>query len=259
MNDIKNIVVNGEIAYQYIDNPYYYITKTGVVYSVYIKGAHGKYDISKPRKVVYGEDKDGYYRCVLSLNKKHKHIKIHQMMAIQFLGYKQYETKLVINHLDGNKHNNNIENLEVTTVKENARHAWRTGLSSKDKHPFTTKVDVYDNKTKTTYHFNSIQELRDSDIPVDWRYINYIKNNVVKFNLCLFKKIKTGFGRFDYKVECYYNGKLLKTFDNISDAGKYFNKPSNSVSGAFNSKYPKQVNRYTLTFPNLSTIESTVA
>lgn len=258
MNTPKEIIINEEIAYQYINNPYYYITKTGILYSTYIKGAHGKSDINKPHKVAYGQDKDGYYRCVLSLNGKHKRIKIHQIMAIQFLGYEQYKNKLVINHIDGNKHNNKLDNLEIVTIKENNAHAWKTGLNSKDKHPFTTRVDVYDNETKEICHFNSMQELINSDFPFEWRYINYIKNKVILFHLCLFKKIITGKNRFDYKVECYYNGVLFKTFNNVLETAQYFNKQSSTISSAFKSKYPKKVNRYTLTFPNVSTIESII-
>lgn len=249
MDNPISIIVNGEVAYRYVENHYYYITKSGILYSVYKKGGHGSYDINTPHKVAYGQDKDGYYRCVLSLNGTHKHIKIHQMMAIQFLGHKQYENNLVVNHIDGNKQNNLLENLELVTIKENCNHAWRTGLSSKANHPFTTKVDVIDNLENVTYHFNSIQEVRDSDLPIDWRYIKYIKDNQVNFNLCSFIKIKTGDGRFDYKIECYYNGMLYMVFKNYEEAGKYFKKPPNSVCSAIRSKYSKKVNRYTIIFP----------
>lgn len=38
----NKIEVNGEIAYKLKSNENYYITKTGVLYSIYIKGAHGR-------------------------------------------------------------------------------------------------------------------------------------------------------------------------------------------------------------------------
>ena len=77
MNNPKEIIIDGEIAYRYVGNPYYYITKSGVLYSTYIKGGQGKYSVDCIRKVAYGEDDDGYYRVVLSLHGKRKYVKIH--------------------------------------------------------------------------------------------------------------------------------------------------------------------------------------
>ena len=59
--------------------------------------------------------------------------KIHSIMAhrlIWVLTYGQSEdTSLVLNHLDGNKLNNAISNLELVTQKRNIDHAVETGLS----------------------------------------------------------------------------------------------------------------------------------
>lgn len=255
MNKSK-IEINGETAYQYIYNGNYYITKTGTLYSIYVKGGQGKTDINRIHKVAYGQDKDGYYRVVLSNNGEKKHIKIHQIVVNQFLG--GCKDGFVINHKDGNKHNNNVDNLEVVTGLENIQHAWNTGLNSKDKNPNRISVDVYDNMADIMYHFASLQETHDiiKDIPI--RYINQLRNNDVPFYAHMFKKVVYGSGRFDYCVECYRNGILYKTFDNIKDAGKEFGKPSNTISGAFKAKYPKRLNRYTITFPNVSTIESSL-
>ena len=224
------------------------------MYSIYIKGAHGKVDVRSPRRVAYGQDKDGYYRVVLSNNKAREYVKIHQVVAKQFLG--EIPDGFVVNHIDGNKHNNNVENLEIITAIENIKHSWRTGLSDKNKNPNRVKVDVYDHKDDNLYHMGSIEEvMRLTNLR--WTYINRVRTNEApQFQECKFVKITDGRGVKNYHIDCYYNGILFKTFKDVKEAGAYFGRPGNSVSGSFKSKYCEKTNRFTLTFPNVSTIES---
>lgn len=65
----------------------------------------------------------GYYRCTLS----GKEYFVHRIIASCFL-MSQYG-KSEINHIDGNKLNNHVTNLEWCNRAENVRHAIRTGLS----------------------------------------------------------------------------------------------------------------------------------
>jgi len=55
-----------------------------------------------------------------------KCFKMHRLVADAFI-YNPLE-KPVVNHIDGNKLNNNVGNLEWVTDSENSRHAHRTGL-----------------------------------------------------------------------------------------------------------------------------------
>ncbi len=52
--------------------------------------------------------------------------KIHGMVADAFIGPRP--EGLQVNHIDGNKANNSVSNLEYVTGRENMRHAIRTGL-----------------------------------------------------------------------------------------------------------------------------------
>ena len=61
-----------------------------------------------------------------SISIKDKTYYVHRMVVICFLSNKK--NKPQVNHLDGNRSNNNIKNLEWCTNKENNKHAKKIGL-----------------------------------------------------------------------------------------------------------------------------------
>ncbi len=78
---------------------------------------------------ISGKDNNTYYRVDLSLNDIPHHRKIHRLVAQAFIP--NPENKKCVNHLDGNKFNNNVENLEWATHSENNKHTYTLGF----KHP----------------------------------------------------------------------------------------------------------------------------
>ena len=68
---------------------------------------------------------DYYYVDVYTESGKQVHKRIHRLVADAFLGS---QPNLVVNHIDGNKHNNDISNLEWVTPEENSRLAAEAGL-----------------------------------------------------------------------------------------------------------------------------------
>lgn len=68
----------------------------------------------------------GYFRVNLSNNLKPFAHSIANLVAKNFIGHKS--KGLTINHKDGNKLNNHVNNLEYIAMKDNIRHAYKNGL-----------------------------------------------------------------------------------------------------------------------------------
>jgi len=66
----------------------------------------------------------GYKTVTLCKNGKRASKNVHRLIAETFLG----DSKLDVNHKDGNKLNNNIKNLEYVTKSENIKHAIKNNL-----------------------------------------------------------------------------------------------------------------------------------
>ena len=71
-------------------------------------------------------DKDGYLSIALSKDGRVRKFKVHRLVAEAFIP--NPESKPTVNHRDGNKMNNHVDNLEWNTDRENNLHAIKTGL-----------------------------------------------------------------------------------------------------------------------------------
>ncbi len=100
-----------------------------------IPGFEGKYQVAEDCKVFslyYNKylkpelDKHGYHRYTLYFKGKAKHYLAHRLFAQAYIP--NPENKTQINHKDGNKLNNTIENLEWASPSENLNHAIAAGL-----------------------------------------------------------------------------------------------------------------------------------
>lgn len=69
----------------------------------------------------------GYYAISLQKNKKKKNYLVSRLVAIAFIP--NPENKATINHINGIKTDNRVENLEWVTYRENNIHALKTGLN----------------------------------------------------------------------------------------------------------------------------------
>jgi hypothetical protein len=90
-------------------------------------------------------DTSGYSQVIFTKNKVRKSFLVHRLVAKAFL--KNNEFKRCVNHKNGIKSDNTVQNLEWSTYSENQKHAYDFGLIS---------------KPKGEKHFNT--KLKDSDV-----------------------------------------------------------------------------------------------
>lgn len=72
----------------------------------------------------------GYYITDLYKDNKSRTISIHRLVALNFI--ENPEDKYSVNHIDGVKTNNCVENLEWATAKEQNHHFYNNGLKSEE-------------------------------------------------------------------------------------------------------------------------------
>ena len=127
-------------------------------------------------------NKKGYLSANLYKNGKMKNIQVHRLVAQAFLP--NPSNKLYVNHIDGNKCNNRVDNLEWVTPSENLHHAYSTKL-----------------RTPTRGERNRQCKLTTKDI--EW-----IKTHVIKGDKefgC--KALAKKFGVTEPHISCIVNGK----------------------------------------------------
>ncbi len=101
----------------------------------WIEGYEGRYSIdcrgnvyshrpSGKKPIAIKNDKAGYCRVGLSKGGDLRNMLVHRIVASEFIG----KSDLTVNHKDGDKKNNTLENLHFCSQAENNRHAFDTGL-----------------------------------------------------------------------------------------------------------------------------------
>lgn len=75
--------------------------------------------------------RNGYYFVDLCKNRKQNKVSIHRVVALTFIP--NIENKSQINHINGNKLDNRVDNLEWCTCAENIKHSFEIGLRNVEK------------------------------------------------------------------------------------------------------------------------------
>lgn len=126
MENIKSL--EGEIWREIPNSDNYYISSFGRSYV-----AHSlKYPKGRLREEnEYCKDKDGYYRVnYRTVDGKYTFGPVHRIVAKVFL-QNQDSNKTQVNHIDSNRLNNHLDNLEWVTPRENVYHSYIKGNRKK--------------------------------------------------------------------------------------------------------------------------------
>lgn len=102
------------------------------------------------KKLIGDINSCGYKRVLLNDGKKYF---IHRLVMLEFMPNE--DNNLIINHIDGNKLNNRLDNLEWCTRSENDKHAFRLNLRTTINKRRVAQIDENNN---TINIFNSIKD-----------------------------------------------------------------------------------------------------
>ena len=200
---------------------YYEVSDKGNVKSLY----------KIPHKILKSTVRCKYLAVSFSKNGVHKTCNLHSLVANAFLEKPTGADNYVINHKNGNKFDNNLENLEWITITENNKHARDTKLNIAK----TLKVSQYTSDGTFIETFNSIKEAAEKTGCSD--------SKISK--VCKGKRNHTGgfkwkYEEFDYKVDTEPDGKSLDDYPNyiITRDGKIYSKSYKKyLSTRINSGY----------------------
>jgi len=163
-----------EIFPDHIADTKYYVSDTGLILSSYLREGSEIIEVDGKRLVNrhFHVATDGYPTVTV----RHKKYPVHRLVATTFLPKSDNPDRKYVNHIDGDKTNNNVENLEWVTAFENTAHAIKLGLRKTNSQDFITRTVCSVCLKPMAYMWCKIEEYDDRQ--VKWK--NHGKPKIIK-------------------------------------------------------------------------------
>lgn len=217
-----------------------------------------KEELKKPRL------KNGYQFVRLSKEGKHTEISVHRLVLQTFKPNQNPELYTQINHIDENKENNRLDNLEWCTAEENNNHGTRKERAIKTRRRHfvpTVQLDLKGNIINVYYQKEDIETQnkemtfkhvarsinKEKNICYGYFWIKLDKYNELTQNELLslinekveqnnFSKMHGGITQREMVVQMDLNGNTIKEFESISAAAQELNCHYQAISQCASGK-----------------------
>ena len=205
----------------------YYITTNGSLYN------------EKTKKWLKGQvSKNGYRTYQISIDGEKKRLYAHRMVAETYLP--KIEGKTQVNHKDGNKLNNEVENLEWVNASENAIHTVKTWLRIDGLHP----VYCFDKNKKLVCIYPTIADacaINHYNASTLWKRLNETKkvmsygfywanNNDNTFEILPITGVKKKVGQYNAQ------GEIIATYESRNECARITGYDKKRIGECCNGK-----------------------
>lgn len=184
----------------------------------------------------------GYHHITLQINKKAKRFRVHRLVAEAFIP--NPENYPYVNHLDGNRANNVVSNLEWTTPAGNTQHAVKTGLMMPTKEREVVqfalsgeKIAEYRSLSEAARLTNSLNEKicmcckleREQHNGYQWRYKNECGEKLQP--VAEYKTKRRKVAQVDPNTK-----QIIAIYNSIADAARAVKGTGSAISNIINHK-----------------------
>lgn len=145
------------------------------IFSGYTISSEGKVFNQKGREIAHQRSANGYIRVELWQNGKGKKYLLHRLLAEKFIS--NPKNKETVNHKNGIKDDNRLDNLEWVTRSENQKHAYNNGFQKGYKKP--TKMSKSHKKALCGSRWEKEKHI----IIVEGEEFTFLKSAALHFNV----------------------------------------------------------------------------